>query len=131
MRQAEQHFVGRRKTSIAKVFVRPGKGNIFVNKTPLHLFGELFRSKILTPLKLLPEFWKSHDFYISVKGGGVSSSADAAAIAISKAAAKLTAEGRSVISGYDRYLLVDDPRQAEPKKPNRRSARRFKQKSYR
>ncbi|MEM2238617.1 MAG: 30S ribosomal protein S9 [Candidatus Caldarchaeum sp.] len=131
MKKVTQHFVGRRKTSVAKVFVKPGKGNIFVNKTPLHLFGELFRSKILTPLKLLPEFWKSHDFHIDVRGGGVSSSADAAAIAISKAAAALTPEGRSVIAGYDRYLLVDDPRQAEPKKPNRRSARRFRQKSYR
>ncbi|MEM4280671.1 MAG: 30S ribosomal protein S9 [Candidatus Caldarchaeum sp.] len=131
MKKATQHFVGRRKTSVAKVFVKPGKGNIFVNKTPLHLFGELFKSKILTPLKLLPEFWKSHDFHIDVRGGGMSSSADAAAIAISKAAAALTPEGRSIIAGYDRYLLVDDPRQAEPKKPNRRSARRFKQKSYR
>ncbi|MEM4020907.1 MAG: 30S ribosomal protein S9, partial [Nitrososphaerota archaeon] len=35
------------------------------------------------------------------------------------------------IKSYNRVLLAGDPRQAEPKKPNRRSARRFKQKSYR
>ncbi len=125
------HFVGRRKTSVASVFVSPGGGNIIVNKTPLNLFNEFFRSKVLTPLKLLPEFWKSHDFTVTVRGGGFSSSADAVAIAISKAAAALTPEGRSILASYDRALLVDDPRQAEPKKPNRRSARRFKQKSYR
>jgi len=125
------HFVGRRKTSVARLFVSQGSGNIVVNKTPLNLFNEFFRSKVLTPLKLLPDFWRSHDFYVTVSGGGFSSSADAVAIAISKAAAALTPEGRSVIAAYDRNLLVDDPRQAEPKKPNRRSARRFKQKSYR
>ena len=125
------HFVGRRKTSVARLFVSQGSRNIVVNKTPLNLFNEFFRSKVLTPLKLLPDFWRSHDFYVTVSGGGFSSSADAVAIAISKAAAALTPEGRSVIAAYDRNLLVDDPRQAEPKKPNRRSARRFKQKSYR
>ena len=125
------HFVGRRKTSVARLFVSQGSGNIVVNKTPLNLFNEFFRSKVLIPLKLLPDFWRSHDFYVTVSGGGFSSSADAVAIAISKAAAALTPEGRSVIAAYDRNLLVDDPRQAEPKKPNRRSARRFKQKSYR
>ncbi|MCS6768867.1 MAG: 30S ribosomal protein S9 [Candidatus Caldarchaeum sp.] len=131
MKKTTPLFVGRRKTSVAKVVVKPGKGNIFFNKTPLNLLGGFVRSKILTPLKLIPEFWNSHDFFISVKGGGVVSSADAAAIAISKAISSMTPEGRSIIAAYDRHLLVDDPRQAEPKKPNRRSARRFKQKSYR
>ncbi|MCS7129741.1 MAG: 30S ribosomal protein S9 [Candidatus Caldarchaeum sp.] len=131
MKKTTSLFVGRRKTSVAKVVVKPGKGNVFFNKTPLSLLGGFVRSKILTPLKLIPEFWNSHDFFISVKGGGVVSSADAAAIAISKAISSMTPEGRSIIAAYDRHLLVDDPRQAEPKKPNRRSARRFKQKSYR
>jgi len=131
MKKLKQHFVGRRKTSVAKVFLTPGTGNVYFNKTPIHLISDLVRSKILTPLKLLPEFWKSHDFFIYVRGGGVVSSAEAAAIAISKAITSLTPDGRSIISAYDRSLLVDDPRRAEPKKPNRRSARRFKQKSYR
>ncbi|MEM3053880.1 MAG: 30S ribosomal protein S9, partial [Candidatus Caldarchaeum sp.] len=74
MRKTEQIFVGKRKTSVAKVFLRPGKGNVFVNKTPLELFNEFFRSKVLTPLTLLPEFWKKHDFHVTVKGGGVMSS---------------------------------------------------------
>jgi len=131
LRKAAQHFVGRRKTSVAKVFVKPGKGSIFFNDTPLQLLGEFVSSKVLTPLKLVPDFWNSHDFFVSVRGGGVVSSADAAAIAISKAVSSMTPDGRNIIASYDRHLLVDDPRQAEPKKPNRRSARRFKQKSYR
>ena len=40
-------------------------------------------------------------------------------------------ESIKLIKGYNRVLLAGDPRQAEPKKPNRYSARRFKQKSYR
>ncbi|MDJ0272022.1 MAG: 30S ribosomal protein S9 [Candidatus Caldarchaeum sp.] len=131
MRKTEQIFVGKRKTSVAKVFLRPGKGNVFVNKTPLELFNEFFRSKVLTPLTLLPEFWKKHDFHVTVKGGGVMSSAEAIAIAVSKAAAAESEEYKQMLESYDRSLLVDDPRRAEPKKPNRRGARRKPQKSYR
>ncbi|MEM0349543.1 MAG: 30S ribosomal protein S9 [Candidatus Caldarchaeum sp.] len=131
MRKTEHIFVGKRKTSVAKVFLRPGKGNVFVNKTPIELFNEFFKSKVLAPLMLLPEFWKKHDFHVTVKGGGVMSSAEAIAIAVSKAAAAESEEYKQRLESYDRSLLVDDPRRAEPKKPNRRSARRKPQKSYR
>ncbi|MDW8084486.1 MAG: 30S ribosomal protein S9 [Candidatus Caldarchaeum sp.] len=131
MKKPDVIFVGKRKTSVAKVFLRPGKGNIYINKTPLELFNEFFKSKVLTPLRLLPDFWSKHDFYLSVKGGGVVSSAEAIAIAISKAAASASDQYRQTLVSYDRNLLIDDPRRTEPKKPNRRSARRFRQKSYR
>lgn len=131
MKKPDVIFVGKRKTSVAKVFLKPGKGNIYINKTPLELFNEFFKSKVLTPLRLLPDFWNKHDFYLSVKGGGVVSSAEAIAIAISKAAASASDQYRQTLVSYDRNLLIDDPRRTEPKKPNRRSARRFRQKSYR
>ncbi|MCS6784582.1 MAG: 30S ribosomal protein S9 [Candidatus Caldarchaeum sp.] len=131
MRKADVIFVGKRKTSVAKVFFRPGKGNVFINKTPVELFNEFFRSKVLTPLRLLPEFWSKHDFHVTVRGGGVVSSAEAVAIAISKAAASQSEQNRQTLLNYDRHLLIDDPRRTEPKKPMRRSARRFRQKSYR
>ncbi|MEM0439989.1 MAG: 30S ribosomal protein S9 [Candidatus Caldarchaeum sp.] len=131
MRKTDTIFVGKRKTSVAKVFMRPGKGNVIVNKTPIDLFNEFFKNKVLTPLRLLPEFRSKHDFIVSVKGGGIMSSAEAIAIALSKAAASVSPENKQTLLSYDRHLLVDDPRRTEPKKPNRRSARRFRQKSYR
>ncbi|MEM2558325.1 MAG: 30S ribosomal protein S9 [Nitrososphaerota archaeon] len=125
-------FIGRRKTAIAQLYIRPGKGNIYINDQPLECFGnDIIRSKILTPLYFDEKFWKSHDFYVKVSGGGVMAIADAVSFAISKALASRSETVAQMIKEYNRVLLAGDPRQTEPKKPNRYSARRFKQKSYR
>ncbi len=125
-------FVGRRKTAVAKLVVRQGSGNIYINNRPLQHFGnDVARAKILTPLYMDEKFWKSHDFYIKVRGGGVMAIADAASFAIAKALAERSETVKQKIKEYNRVLLAGDPRQTEPKKPNRYSARRFKQKSYR
>ncbi|MEN2975269.1 MAG: 30S ribosomal protein S9 [Candidatus Caldarchaeales archaeon] len=125
-------FVGRRKTAIAKLFIRPGKGNVYINNQPVTFFGDEFvRSKILKPLYFDEKFWKSHDFYVKVKGGGIVAIADAVSFAIAKALASRSETALQNIKEYDRMLLAGDPRQTEPKKPNRYSARRFRQKSYR
>ncbi|MCL7383447.1 MAG: 30S ribosomal protein S9 [Thaumarchaeota archaeon] len=125
-------FVGRRKTAIARLFIRPGKGNIYINNQPITYFGnEIIRNKILTPLYFDEKFWKNHDFYVKVEGGGVMAIADAVSFALAKALASRSETVAQRIKEYNRVLLAEDPRQAEPKKPNRYSARRFKQKSYR
>lgn len=125
-------FVGRRKTAVARLFIRPGKGNIYINNQSLAHFGnEFVRSKIMAPLYFDEKFWKSHDFYVKVEGGGVMAIADAVAFAISRALASRSETVLQKIKEYNRVLLAGDPRQTEPKKPNRYSARRFKQKSYR
>jgi len=125
-------FVGRRKTAVAKLVVRQGSGNIYINNRPIQHFGnDVARAKILTPLYMDEKFWKSHDFYIKVRGGGVMAIADAASFAIAKALAERSETVKQKIKEYNRVLLAGDPRQTEPKKPNRYSARRFKQKSYR
>ncbi len=125
-------FVGRRKTAVAKLVIRQGSGNIYINNKPLQHFGnDVARAKILTPLYLDEKFWKSHDFYIKVRGGGVMAIADAASFAIARALAERSDTVKQKIKEYNRVLLAGDPRQTEPKKPNRYSARRFKQKSYR
>lgn len=125
-------FVGRRKTAVARLIVRPGKGNILINSQPLEHFGnEVARSKILTPLYFDEKFWKSHDFYVKVRGGGMMAIADAVSFAIARAIASRSETAAQKIKEYNRVLLAGDPRQTEPKKPNRYSARRFKQKSYR
>lgn len=125
-------FVGKRKTAVARLIVRPGKGNIIINNQPLEHFGnEIARSKILTPLYFDEKFWKSHDFYVKVKGGGVMAIADAVSFALARAIASRSETATQKIKEYNRVLLAGDPRRTEPKKPNRYSARRFKQKSYR
>ncbi|MEM3897849.1 MAG: 30S ribosomal protein S9 [Nitrososphaerota archaeon] len=125
-------FVGKRKTAVARVLIRPGAGRILINNQPLEHFGnEIVRMKILTPLYFDEKFWKSHDFDVKVEGGGVMAIADAVAFALARAVAEHNERAGEEIKSYNRMLLAGDPRQAEPKKPNRRSARRFKQKSYR
>ncbi|MDJ0269446.1 MAG: 30S ribosomal protein S9 [Aigarchaeota archaeon] len=125
-------FTGRRKTAVARLVVRPGKGNVIINNTPLEQFGdEITRAKIVTPLHFAPDFWKSHDFVVKVRGGGRVALAEAVASAIARALSSLRQSIKQEIIQYDRVLVAGDPRQTEPKKPNRRSARRFKQKSYR
>ncbi|HDD39788.1 MAG TPA: 30S ribosomal protein S9, partial [Nitrososphaeria archaeon] len=92
---------------------------------------EIARAKIMVPLYFDEKFWKSHDFDVKVEGGGIMAIADAVSFAIARALASRNEKALSGIKEYNRNLLAGDPRQAEPKKPNRRSARRFKQKSYR
>jgi len=125
-------YVGKRKTAVARVAVRPGSGRILINNRPLEYFGnEIAREKILIPLYFDEKFWKSHDFDVKVDGGGVMAIADAVAFALARAIRDNNPEAGERIKPYNRVLLAGDPRQAEPKKPNRRSARRFRQKSYR
>ncbi|MCX8187546.1 MAG: 30S ribosomal protein S9 [Nitrososphaeria archaeon] len=125
-------FVGKRKTAIARLTIRPGSGRILINNQPLEYFGnEVVRAKILTPLYFDEKFWKSHDFDVKAEGGGVMAIADAVSFAIARSLASRSEKALSQLKEYNRILLAGDPRQAEPKKPNRRSARRFKQKSYR
>ena len=125
-------FVGRRKTAVARLVIKPGTGRVLINNTPLELFGnEIMRSKIVVPLHFPPDFWKKHDFLVRVRGGGPMEIADVVVGSIASGLASVKETFRQAILEYDRTLLAGDPRQAEPKKPNRRSARRFKQKSYR
>lgn len=125
-------FTGKRKTSVARLVIRPGSGTVRINNVPIDIFeNEIFRQKVLTPLYLAPDIWKKYDFEINVKGGGMISTAEASAIAIARALATIQSKIKEKIISYDRNLLVGDPRKTEPKKPGRRSARRFKQKSYR
>lgn len=128
----EQIFVGKRKTAVARLKVRHGNGEVLINNMPVEMFGnEIAVKKILTPLYFDEKFWKTHAFDVKVSGGGILAASDAIATAIAKAVAAHSSKAREAILQFNRALLVDDPRRTEPKKPNRRSARRFKQKSYR
>ncbi len=125
----------RRKTARARVIVRPGKGRVFINGIPLEIYEpEIARMKIYEPILLAGEQIISKvDIIATARGGGVMGQASAIRTAIARALVKWTEseELKQLYLKYDRHLLVEDPRQAEPKKPRGRSARAKRQKSYR
>ncbi|RJS89155.1 30S ribosomal protein S9 [Candidatus Bathyarchaeota archaeon] len=129
------HVSARRKTSVARVTVREGKGRIRVNNKPLELLSPaLVRDKILEPLLLAgDEIRKRLDIKVKVQGGGIMSQADAARMAIARALVSWTRSKtlRNLFLSYDRSMLAGDPRQKEPKKFGGPGARRRRQKSYR
>jgi small subunit ribosomal protein S9 len=90
------------------------------------------RLRIEEPLILAGDFVNKLSISVSVKGGGVTSQADAARLAIAKALAEYNESLRQVFLDYDRQLLVADVRRKETRKPNSHGkARAKRQKSYR
>lgn len=126
---------GKRKTAIARAVIKPGIGRVRINSIPLEIYEPKFaRMLISEPLLLLDEQTrKMYDIDVTVKGGGFMGQAQAARTAIARGIIKITnrEDLKTLYSAYDRSLIVEDPRQAEPKKPRGRSARAKRQKSYR
>jgi len=125
----------RRKTARARVVIRPGIGRVRINGVPLEIYEpELARWKMMEPLLLAGEKYVNQvDIEVSTRGGGIMGQASAARTAIARALVMWfeSDELKQIFEEYDRHLLVEDPRQAEPKKPRGRSARAKRQKSYR
>jgi len=126
---------GKRRRAVARVSIRPGRGIVKVNATPLERIGNPFvRMKLMEPLILAGDAWKAYDIRVNAKGGGILGQADAARLAIAKGLAQLAGpELRKKYMDYDRNMLIADPRRTEPHKPPRSSqgARRYKQRSKR
>jgi small subunit ribosomal protein S9 len=114
---------GRRKTSVARVRIRPGSGKLIVNKKELDDFfrREQDRRSVIAPLKSV-HAEKSFDVFINVKGGGTTGQAGASLLGIARAL-------RSYDENYIQALrdgghLTRDPRMVERKKPGQAGARR-------
>jgi small subunit ribosomal protein S9 len=126
--------VGKRKTSVAKVLIKPGNGCVRVNGTSLEIWQpEVARLKIMEPLILAEGYIKNVDMDAYVKGGGYMSQAEAVRMAIARAICRWVKRERvkKLFLTYDRTMLVGDPRRTEPKKFGGPSARTRRQKSYR
>ncbi|MCR5210814.1 MAG: 30S ribosomal protein S9 [Lachnospiraceae bacterium] len=121
---------GRRKSSIARVYLLPGKGNITVNKRSLDEYFGLETLKVIVkqPLAALDAESK-FDVIVTVKGGGYTGQAGAIRHGIARALCEEDAENRPVLkkAGY----LTRDPRMKERKKYGLKSARRAPQFSKR
>ncbi len=125
--------VGRRKTSIARAVLTPGKGVIRVNNHDFSdvVSNEVLKLKVIEPLILVDKL-SSVDVSLSVKGGGVNSQVDAMRQAIARGLVEMFGEDlKKTFTEYDRSLIVTDTRFKETKKPNNSHARAKRQKSYR
>ena len=121
---------GRRKKSIARVYLVPGTGNITINKRSIDEYFGLETLKVtvrqpLTATETLDKF----DVLVNVHGGGTTGQAGAIRHGISRALLHADAEFRPVLKNAG--FLTRDPRMKERKKPGLKGARRAPQFSKR
>jgi small subunit ribosomal protein S9 len=121
--QTEYYGTGRRKTSTARVFLRPGSGNIKVNGRTFeeHFFDEVHRMIVRQPLEL-SESTDRFDVLINVRGGGVTGQAAASRHGISRALVLFNPELRPTLKKAG--FLTRDPRMKERKKYGQPGARK-------
>ncbi len=121
---------GRRKSAVARVFIKPGKGDIVVNDKPLDIFfsRETGRMIVRQPLELT-DMLNKFDIMINVCGGGESGQAGAVRHGITRALIDFDASLKPVLSKAG--LVTRDAREVERKKVGLRKARRRKQFSKR
>lgn len=114
--------VGRRKAAVARVYVKPGKGNITINDKSLETYFplEMFQFVVKQPL-MVTNTAENYDIRINLDGGGIKGQAEAARLGIARALCQIDAEMRPVLkkSGF----LTRDPREVERKKPGQPGAR--------
>ena len=117
------HKIGRRKTSVARVYMSEGKGNITVNKKSYSDFFSTatLQYKILQPFNLTDTKDK-FDLSVNVKGGGVNGQAEAVRLAISRALVEFNEEFESTLKAEG--LMTRDPRMVERKKFGQKKARK-------
>ena len=119
----QYYGTGRRKTSTARVFLRPGKGTITINKDPLEKsFPTPILQLVIRQPLVLTETLERFDVLATTAGGGVAGQADAMRLGISRALVEFNGELRSTLrkAGF----LTRDPRAKERKKYGMAGARK-------
>jgi len=117
------HAIGRRKASVARIYLKKGKGEITINKKDYKDFFpvEGLQQRLLHPFSVLDLVGK-FDVKVNVNGGGNTGQADAIKLAISRALCELDVENRPALKAEG--LLTRDPRVVERKKPGQKKARK-------
>ena len=122
MTESKYYSTGRRKTSIARVYLKPGEGRILINKKDAdeYLMRETLKMIIMQPFELTGTTGQ-FDVSVNVNGGGISGQAGAIKHGISRALLKVSDEYRKPLkkAGY----LTRDAREVERKKYGQRGAR--------
>ncbi len=122
MADIQYYGTGRRKTSTARVYLRPGKGDILVNRRTFEGYfpNETLRMIIRQPLRLTDTAGK-FDILVNVKGGGTAGQAGAVRHGITRALMEFNADLRGALKKAG--LVTRDPRQKERKKYGQKGAR--------
>ena len=121
--QNQNYGTGRRKTSTARVFLRPGSGNVTVNNKPFetYFFDETHRMLVRQPLQASDTLGK-FDLVVLVEGGGMHGQAGAVQHGIARALIQFNADLRPVLKKLG--FLRRDPRMKERKKYGQPGARK-------
>lgn len=114
---------GRRKTSVARIYMQAGQGNITINNREMKAYfgNELLENIVNQPFATLERLGQ-YDVKVNVRGGGIAAQAEAIRLAIAKALTGEDAEVRPALKKEG--FLTRDPRMVERKKFGRRKARR-------
>ena len=117
------HKIGRRKTAVARIYLKEGSGVITVNKRNLtdYFNTPTLQYKVKQPFALLG-IEDTYDVKVNVYGGGITGQAEAIRLAISRALCALDVENRAVLKPEG--LLTRDPRMVERKKFGQKKARK-------
>ncbi len=123
MAEIQYYGTGRRKTSTARVYLRPGAGDVLVNRKPFDRYfpNETLRMIIRQPLHLT-ETTNKFDILVNVSGGGPSGQAGAIRHGITRALLEFNADLRPTLKQAG--LVTRDPRIKERKKYGRKGARK-------
>lgn len=115
--------IGRRKTSVARVYLKEGTGKITINKKALETYfpSAILQYVVKQPLQLLEAEGK-YDIMVNLDGGGFTGQSQALRMAIARALVKVNAEDKKQLK--DHGFLTRDAREVERKKPGRPKARR-------
>ena len=122
MAEERYYATGKRKTAIARVWMRSGDGNIIINKRPIdeYLSTEIAKMIVAQPLELTKTMGM-YDITVNVKGGGFSGQVGAIKHGISRALLKINPEFRGPLKKAG--FITRDSRIKERKKYGQRSAR--------
>jgi small subunit ribosomal protein S9 len=115
--------IGRRKTSVARLYLNPGNGSISINGRTLEDYfpSDVHKIIIKQPFVLIDVDGK-YDMKVNVSGGGFTGQAEAIRLAVSRALCEIDAENRPALKKEG--FLTRDPRMVERKKYGRRKARK-------
>ena len=118
------HGVGRRKSSVARIWLRRGKGAVRVNSKDIvdYFDTNIDIENAKTAFRVVPSLSGSYDVQVNVSGGGKTAQADAVKLAIARGFVQLDESLKPTLRKHN--LLTVDSRQKERKKPGRKGARR-------
>ena len=115
--------IGRRKSSIPRIYLSEGKGNVTVNNRDYKQYFPtgVLQYKVNQPFQLT-ETEGQYDVKVNVKGGGVNGQVEAVRLAIARALVEVDAENKPKLKAES--LMTRDPRMVERKKPGQPKARK-------